>query len=66
MSLEKYASFAIPKILQVVEGKGGLPMVQVTNKLAQADIYIHGAHVTRFDPKGGKPMIWTSPASPLR
>jgi len=65
MSVEQYASFAIPRILQIVEGQGGLPMVQITNKLAQADIYIHGAHVTRFDPRGGKPMIWTSPASPF-
>jgi D-hexose-6-phosphate mutarotase len=40
-------------------------MVQITNKLAQADIYLHGAHVARFDPKGGKPLIWTSPASPF-
>ncbi|MFA6508248.1 MAG: D-hexose-6-phosphate mutarotase, partial [Treponemataceae bacterium] len=65
MSLAKYASFSIPKILEVVEGRGGLPMVKVTNQFADAEIYLHGAHVTRFDPKGEKPMIWTSPTSPF-
>lgn len=65
MSFAKYASFSIPKILDVVEGRGGLPMVKISNQFADAEIYLHGAHVARFDPKGGKPLIWVSSASPF-
>lgn len=65
MPLEKFAKFALPKILEVVEGKGGLPVVKVSNSFASAEIYLHGAHVTSFIPKSGKPLIWTSPASPF-
>ena len=64
MSIDQYASFAIPNTLEVVEGRGGLPLVKISNRFADAEIYLHGAHVTHFAPKGGKPMIWTSPASP--
>jgi glucose-6-phosphate 1-epimerase len=64
MPMEQYAAFAIPNVLEVVEGRGGLPAVRISNRFAQAEIYLHGAHVTRFEPAGGKPLIWTSPSSP--
>lgn len=65
MSLKEYASFAIPSVVEIEEGKGGLPVVRVSNDFAEAEMYLYGAHVTRFDPKGAKPLLWMSPASPF-
>ncbi len=65
MELAEYSAFAIPGQVTVEEGKGGLPVVKVRNAFAQADIYLHGAHVTHFEPKGGKPLLWLSDASPF-
>ncbi|WP_446744217.1 D-hexose-6-phosphate mutarotase [Silvibacterium acidisoli] len=40
----------IPGIATVTEGKGGLPMVLITSTDANAEIYLHGAHVTSWQP----------------
>lgn len=66
MSLTEYASFVIPGIVDVVEGNGGLPVVSVESKESHAEIYLQGAHITRFDVRGGKPLLWTSPATPYQ
>ena len=65
MQLKEYSAFAIPGQVSVEEGKGGLPVVKVRNAFAQADIYLYGAHVTHYEPKGGKPLLWLSDASPF-
>jgi len=50
MELAEYSAFAIPGQVTVEEGKGGLPVVKVRNAFAQADIYLHGAHVEYSSP----------------
>jgi len=65
MSLTTFNSFVIPGIVDIVEGQGKLPMIKVTNSFASADIYLQGAHMTRFDPKGEKGLLWMSDASPF-
>lgn len=65
MQLTEYSAFTIPGQVSVEEGKGGLPVIRVRNTCAQADIYLHGAHVTHFEPTGGKPLLWLSDASPF-
>jgi hypothetical protein len=42
------------RILQSWRGRAA-PHGPITNTLAQADIYLHGAHVARFDPKAANP-----------
>lgn len=32
----------------------------VTNAFAQAELYLHGAHITAFQPHGTKPVLWMS------
>jgi len=65
MQLKEYGTFAIPGQVFVEEGQGGLPVVKVRNSFAQADIYLYGAHVTHYEPKGGKPLLWLSDTSPF-
>ena len=54
------------------EGQGGLKRLVIRTTQADAEIYLHGAHVTRFQPKGQKPVLfmsgksWFEPGKPLR
>ncbi len=52
--------FGIPGLAQVISGSGGLPKLQVTTKSASAEIYLHGAHVTSWQPAGAKEVIFLS------
>src|SRR5216684_2234123 len=52
--------FGIPGIARVVEGNGGLVKVAITTREAAAEMYLHGAHVTSWQPRG--PL--TLPSSP--
>lgn len=65
MSIARYAAFAIPGAVDVVEGQGGLPLVTITTKFAEAEVYLHGGHVAHFAAAGQKPLLWMSPASPF-
>jgi glucose-6-phosphate 1-epimerase len=64
MFADTYRKFSIPGILAFEAGKGGLPMAKVRNELGEADVYLYGAHVTHFQPKGEKPLLWMSSRSP--
>ena len=44
--------FGIPNQLRVAEGKGGFPVVEVSNKKAKARISVYSAQVLSFQPTG--------------
>jgi glucose-6-phosphate 1-epimerase len=54
------------------EGRGGLRRVEVATRLAGAEIYLQGAHVTRFQPRDQQPVLFLSeksafaPGQPIR
>ena len=50
---------------RVDAGQGGLPRLDVTNALARAQIYLHGAHVTAWQPAGHDPVLWMSRREPV-
>jgi glucose-6-phosphate 1-epimerase len=52
--------FAVPEIVQIVPGSGGLAKVRVTTELASADIYLHGAQVTSWQPAGAEEVLFFS------
>ncbi len=52
--------FAIAGLAQVVSGEGGLPKVRVTTPRGNGDIYLHGAHVTSWRPRGVDEVIFLS------
>lgn len=53
--------FAIPGHVHISAGENGLPKLRVENALASAEVYLHGAHITDFQPKGHAPVLWMSP-----
>ncbi len=57
------ARCAIPGVVAIAPGEGGLTRLAITNAHATAELYLHGAHVTRFQPRGGRALLWMSSAS---
>lgn len=55
--------FAIDGVAQFDTGDGGLTRLSITADEADATLYTHGGHVTHFQARGGKPMLWVSAAS---
>ncbi|HLY73680.1 MAG TPA: D-hexose-6-phosphate mutarotase, partial [Planctomycetota bacterium] len=55
--------FGVPGVVRIDEGRGALPRVAVTSDLASAEIYFHGAHLTSFQPRGAKPVLFMSAES---
>jgi glucose-6-phosphate 1-epimerase len=52
--------FGISGLAQVSSGNGGLPRLEVTSKAASAEIYLHGAQVTSWQPAGAGEVIFLS------
>ncbi|MDD5349739.1 MAG: D-hexose-6-phosphate mutarotase [Chthoniobacteraceae bacterium] len=65
-------SLELPGVARLMTGPGGLPRYEITTPLAQAQIFLHGAHVARFTPAGQAPLLflseksWFDPAKPIR
>lgn len=65
---EKFNSFPV----LFTTGKGGLSCLQIKTELAEATVYLHGAHITHFQPAGQKPLLFMStnslfvPGKPIR
>lgn len=53
--------FAITGHVRFLAGENGLPMARIENALATAEVYLYGAHITAFQPKGDEPVLWMSP-----
>lgn len=52
--------FGIPNVVGVTSGNGGLPKVHVTAPWASADIYLHGAQVTSWQPENSEEVLFLS------
>jgi glucose-6-phosphate 1-epimerase len=55
-----YDQFNIPGVAHVHPGRGGLPCISITGQLCSGEVYLHGAHITHFQPKGAAPVIFLS------
>ena len=53
----------MPESVKLSDGCGGLRCVRVSTKLAAAEVYLHGAHVTHFQPFGQPPVLFMSAKS---
>lgn len=58
---ELNAQFAITEHVCFSAGENGLAKMQINNALASAEIYLQGAHITAFQPKGQQDVLWLSP-----
>lgn len=52
--------FGIPHTLRFEAGEGDLTQAVVTGEKAMAVVYLHGAHVTEYEPVGHKNVLFTS------
>lgn len=46
-----------------LEGRGDLPMVEITTPWSTAEVYLHGAHITHFQKRGEPPLLFLSQCS---
>ena len=54
---------AIPGAVDVQPGNGGLTKLVATTPHATAEVYLHGAHVTHYQPTGQPPVLFLSKQS---
>ncbi len=57
------AANEIPGQVTFLEGNGELPKIEITTAWSEAEIYLHGAHVTNFQRKGEPPLLFMSQCS---
>ncbi|WP_128772232.1 D-hexose-6-phosphate mutarotase [Actinomyces oricola] len=50
----------LPRYAALTPGRGGQPRLLVDAPAASAEIYLHGAHLTSWVPRGGTEVIFTS------
>ncbi|UWZ83941.1 D-hexose-6-phosphate mutarotase [Occallatibacter riparius] len=55
--------FGIDGIAQIVSGKGGLPVVQITSPAAHAEVSLYGAQVLSWRPAGQEEVLFLSKQS---
>ncbi|NBC10581.1 MAG: D-hexose-6-phosphate mutarotase [Planctomycetes bacterium] len=52
--------FGIERRLRLTPGHGGLPRAIVTAPGGTGEVYLHGGHITAWQPTGYEPVIWMS------
>lgn len=52
-----------PARVAFLDGQGELPMLEVTTALGAAEIYLQGAHITRFQKRHEPPLLFMSQCS---
>jgi glucose-6-phosphate 1-epimerase len=53
-------AFGLSNTVRFEAGIGGLIRAVIANDHAEAHVYLHGAHVTHFQPRGQKPVLFVS------
>jgi D-hexose-6-phosphate mutarotase len=61
--LQLQRRFGIPGEVRFDEGPGGLTCITISSDLCEAEMYLHGAHVTHFQPRGQRAVLFQSIAS---
>src|SRR3954471_12825339 len=63
ISPDSLRRFETPGLTRFAAGEGGLTRLEITTPLATAHIYVHGAHVTHFQPAGCGAVLFMSGSS---
>lgn len=53
-------AIGLPPSVVLSPAKGGMPALTISTPLCEAEIYLHGAHVTHWKPADSPPVIWMS------
>ena len=62
-STELARRFNLPNVLRFEAATGGLARAVVSSRAAEAEIYLHGAHVANWKPCGHRPVLFLSSKS---
>jgi len=62
-SAELARRFNLPNVLRFEDAPGGLVRAVVSSQAAEAEIYLQGAHVARWKPRGQRPVLFLSSKS---
>lgn len=54
------AAGATPGRVTFLDGQNELPMLEITTAWSSAEVYMHGAHMTRFRKEGEPPLLFMS------
>lgn len=57
---ELNSRFAVANLIRFEPGRGGLTRAVITAPEGEAHVYLHGAHVTHYQPKGQPPVLFMS------
>ncbi len=63
MSNSLETDVTLPGGVTLNKGQGGLPRLVIDTPDCQGEIYLHGSHVTHWQPAGAQPVLWMSQAS---
>ena len=55
--------FDIPSALRIEDAPGGLVRAVISTPAAEAEIYLQGAHITNWTPRGRRPVLFVSSKS---
>jgi glucose-6-phosphate 1-epimerase len=55
--------FDIPNALRFEDAPGGLVRAAISTPEVEAELYLHGAHLTRWTPRGKRPVLFLSTKS---
>jgi len=59
----EYRPFEAPGHIDFKQSKSGLTKIVIDNRFAEAEIYLHGANLTHFRPKGEEAVIYNGKES---
>lgn len=59
-----HRQFAVPGAVQILAGRGGLPKIHMDTPAATAELYLHGAHLTSWQPDEQEEVLFLSDRSP--
>ena len=60
---EQQSKGGAPGRVSFLDGQGELAMLEITTRWSTAEIYLHGAHVTRFNKNDEAPLLFISQCS---
>jgi glucose-6-phosphate 1-epimerase len=52
--------FPLGEAARFIVGHNGLPCLSIATPAASAAVFLHGAHLTHFQPTGRQPVLWLS------
>ncbi len=63
MSNTQHTDVVLPPEARLIVGQGGLQCLAIDTAQCKGEIFLHGAHLTQWQPTGNQPVLWMSESS---